>query len=129
MSSNPSSLRRRNMWRSLALVISILAAVSGTYAQTPTSSPSPQPSPARSLERQFFENILRGQRAIWTSPFHLHGDDAKWLAPLGLSTAELIATDKRTAGALHDNRLRLNISRDVSYLGSGLGAGTIAGSI
>jgi membrane-associated phospholipid phosphatase len=108
-------------------------------AQTPTANtlsdpqsqatPSPSPSPTPSLERQFLKNILRDQRAIWTSPFHLNGDDAEWLAPLGLGTAALIATDRRTAGALHDNRLRLNISRDISYLGSGFGAGTIAGSL
>lgn len=93
----------------------------------PQTSPSPSPTP--SLERQFFKNILRDQRAIWTSPLHLHGKDAKWLVPLGLSGAALIATDRGTAGALHDNRPRLNISRDVSYLGSGFGAGAIAASL
>ena len=89
---------------------------------TPPVSPSPTPS----LERQFLKNILRDQRAIWTSPFRLKEDDAKWLVPLGLSTAGLIAVDRRTAGALHDNRLRLNISRDVSYLGSGYGTSVVA---
>jgi len=117
------------MCRSIALFIAIFAGALGTNAQTPTSTPSPQPSPTPSLERQFFKNILEDQRAIWTSPLQLHGEDAKWLVPLGLSTAALIATDRRTAGALHDNRLRLNISRDIGYLGSGFGAGSIAGSI
>jgi membrane-associated phospholipid phosphatase len=50
------------------------------------------------------------------------------LAPLGLSAAALIATDRRTAGALHNDRLRLNISRDVAYLGSAGGASSIAGA-
>ena len=59
---------------------------------------------------------------------HLEGDDAKWLVPLGLSTAALITTDRRTAGALHNDRLRLNISRDVAYLGSAGGASSIAGA-
>ena len=68
------------------------------------------------------------QRAIWTSPLHLQGDDAKWLVPLGLSTAAPIASDRRTAGALHNDRLRLNISRDVAYLGSAGGASSIAGA-
>jgi len=72
------------------------------------------------------KNILRDQRAIWTSPFRLEEEDAKWLVPLGLSAAALIATDRRTAGALHDDRLRLNISRDVGYLGSAGGTGSIA---
>ncbi len=111
------------------LLVSILAGASSAYAQsTPTPTPTPQasPSPTPSLERQFLKNILRDQRAIWTSPFHLKQDDAKWLVPLGLSTAGLIATDRRTAGALHNDRLRLNISRDVSYLGSGYGTGAVA---
>src|SRR6267142_3732236 len=87
-------------------------------AQTSTK-PSPQPTP--SLEKKFFVNVLRDQRAIWTSPFHLHESDAKWLAPLGLSTVALIATDRRTAGGLidHGNNLnRLRVSRDISWFGS-----------
>ncbi|MEP6568639.1 MAG: phosphatase PAP2 family protein [Acidobacteriota bacterium] len=77
--------------------------------------------PAPSLEKKFFVNILRDQRAIWTSPFHLHNADAKWLAPLGLSTVSLIATDRRTSNALvehGDNLDRLKISRDISWFGS-----------
>jgi len=136
MNSIPASLHWDGMWRSIALFIGIFAGAVGAYPQTPTSTPSPQlsptstpipqASPTPSLERQFLKNILRDQRAIWTSPLHLHADDAKWLAPLGLSTAALIATDRRTAGALHNDRLRLNISRDVAYLGSGGGAPSIA---
>src|SRR5207245_3351895 len=100
--------------------------MSRASAQTPASTPKPSPTP--SLERRFFKNILQDQRAIWTSPLHLQSDDAKWLAPLGLSTAALIATDRRTAGALHNDRLRLNISRDVAYLGSAGGASSTAGA-
>src|SRR6266571_8155762 len=115
-------------WRCAALLAIIIAGMSSASGQTPTSTPTPQASPTPSLERKFFKNILRDQRAIWTSPLHLEGDDAKWLVPLGLSTAALIATDRRTAGALHNDRLRLNISRDVAYLGSAGGASSIAGA-
>jgi len=115
------------MWRSLVFVIFINAAVFSAHAQNPQSTaPTPTPSATPSLERKFLKNILRDQRAIWTSPLHLEKEDAKWFLPLGLSTAALIATDRRTAGALHDDRLRLNISRDVGYLGSGYSAGAIA---
>jgi membrane-associated phospholipid phosphatase len=72
------------------------------------------------------KNIVRDQCAIWTSPLQLQKDDAEWLAPLSLSAAALIATDRRTAGALHEDRLRLNISRDIGYLGSGYGTGAVA---
>lgn len=115
--------------------LSICAQTPPNALPTPQIAPTPQPtatplaSPTPSLERRFFKNILRDQRAIWTSPLHLQGEDAEWLVPLGLSTAGLIATDRRTAGALHDNRLRLNISRDVGYLGSGYSAGAIAAAL
>jgi len=116
----------RNVERGAVLLVIIIAGMSSASAQTPT--PIPEPSPSPSLERKFLKNILRDQRAIWTSPLHLEGDDAKLLVPLGLSTAALITTDRRTAGALHNDRLRLNISRDVAYLGSAGGASSIAGA-
>src|SRR5216683_1805842 len=106
----------RNVERGAVLLVIIIASMSSASAQTPTSTPKPSPTP--SLERRFFRNILQDQRAIWTSPLHLEREDAKWLAPLSLSTAALIATDRRTAGALHNDRLRLNISRDVAYIAS-----------
>lgn len=120
---------RSSVRRSAILLVVIAAGNWPTHAQTPASTPQPSPSPTPSLERRFFKNILRDQRAIWTSPQHLGGDDSKWLVPLGFSTAALIATDRRTAGALHDNRLRLNISRDVGYVGSGYSEGAIAAAL
>lgn len=106
----------------------IFPAAVSVRAQTPSASPSPTPQASASptLERQFVKNILRDQKAIWTSPFHLHGDDARWLAPLGLGTAALIATDRRTGDEIGESRKQLNISRIVSYAGSGYGAGSVA---
>lgn len=111
-----------------SLIVAALAAVS--YAQVPTKSeaPVPQASPSPAPGKNFFKNILRDQRAIWTSPLHLQREDAKWLLPLGIATAGFIATDRRSAGALHNDRLRLNISRDVSQLGSIYGTSAIAAS-
>ena len=92
------------------------AQTSGTKNQVKPKSPS-----RATLEKKFFVNILRDQRAIWTSPFHLHESDAKWLAPLGLTSVALITTDRRTSGELvehGDNLNRLRISNDISRLGS-----------
>jgi membrane-associated phospholipid phosphatase len=102
-------------------------------AQTATPTPSPQPSPAprtsssskTTNERRIFKNILGDQRAIWTAPFHAQREDAKWLLPLGLSTAALVATDRYTAGAI-DQDDHLNISRDVSRIGSIYGVSGVA---
>jgi membrane-associated phospholipid phosphatase len=112
---------------SICLFVLILSATLG-QAQTPTASPSstPQASATPTLEKQFFKNILRDQKDIWTAPFHLRGSDARWLAPLGLGTAALIATDRRTGDEIAESRRQLNASRIVSYAGSGYGVGGVA---
>jgi membrane-associated phospholipid phosphatase len=77
----------------------------------------------------FFRNILRDQRAIWTSPFNLKRENMRWLAPLGLSTAALMATDRRTSGDLvenGDNLTRLRVSKDISRFGSLYANGGVA---
>jgi membrane-associated phospholipid phosphatase len=98
------------------------------HAQMPLASPSPTPQAAQTptLESQFLKNVLRDQEAIWTSPFHLRGRDARWLAPLGLGTAALIATDRRTGDEIAESTGQLNASRIVSYAGSTYGVGGIA---
>ncbi|HKR02401.1 MAG TPA: phosphatase PAP2 family protein, partial [Pyrinomonadaceae bacterium] len=95
----------------------------------PQPSPTPQTKPTPSLESRFFRNMLRDQRAIWTSPFHVRRDDAKWIIPFGLSAAALVATDRKTAGALdddNDSQPRLRISRDISQGGALYTTGAVA---
>jgi len=106
----------------------IVSAGSSARAQTPSPTPTPTPQAAKAptLESQFVKNILRDQEAIWTSPFRLHGRDARWLAPLGLGTAALIATDRRTGDEIGESSGQLNASRIVSYAGSAYGVGGIA---
>ena len=126
MNTNYLLVRLRSL-RVVFLLAIILCFAAPGMAQTPTK-PNPQPTP--SLEKKFFVNILRDQRAIWTSPFHMHGADAKWLAPLGLSTIALITTDRHTSGALvthGDNLDRLRISKDISRMGSLYATGGLAG--
>jgi len=96
---------------------------STALAQTPV--PAPQPSPSPSLEKQFFKNILKDQHAIWTKPFHVQKGDASCLAPLGLTTAALYTTDRYTARALSDDRMRINVSHDICSPRLGYGSGAI----
>src|SRR6266849_420448 len=95
-------------------------------APSPTPSPTPQSSKTPTLESQFFKNVLRDQEAIWTSPFRLHGRDARWLAPLALGTAALIATDRRTGDEVGESTSQLHASRIVRYACSAYGVGAIA---
>jgi membrane-associated phospholipid phosphatase len=101
----------------------------GVQAQTPASAPSPIVPPATkkpSLESEFFKNILHDQKAIWTAPLHLRPRDARWLAPLGVGTAALIATDQQTGDAIAESDKPLKVSRAVSYPGSSYSVGAIA---
>src|SRR5260370_38532371 len=112
-----------------SMVIStvFLSAVVSAQGQAPSPTPSPTPQSSRTptLESQFFKTVLRDQEAIWTSPFRLHGRDARWLAPLGLGTAALIATDRRTGDEVAESTSQLNASRIVSYAGSTYGVAAI----
>jgi membrane-associated phospholipid phosphatase len=122
------SRRKTNYLVGVIFCLLILAPGSNAYAQIPLASPSPTPQAAQTptLESQFLKNVLRDQEAIWTSPFRLHGRDARWLAPLGLGTAALIATDRRTGDEMAESRGQLNASRIVSYAGSAYGVGGVA---
>jgi hypothetical protein len=128
---------KQKLWRTAILNALIIAAFVNASAQSPAGgaipvaqpTPTQQAKPSPSLERRFLTNILRDQRAIWTSPFHLGRGDAKWLAPFGLSTVALLATDHRSASELAengDNQNRLRISRDVSQGGSFYATGGVA---
>ena len=112
-------------------LVFIIVLFGQAFAQTTPAAPTarPQPTPRPTTEKNFFSNILRDQKGIWTAPFHFQQSDAKWLAPLLLSTGALIVTDRRTSGALvahGDNLSRLRISKDISYLGTAYATGGTA---
>lgn len=117
-----------------AFILLLTLNVSAQSSQGGTNSPvqpqpTPQVTPTPSLESSFVRNILRDQRAIWTAPFRAGRGDLRWIAPLGLSTAALIATDRHTAGELTEgggHSTRLRISKDISYGGSLYATGGIA---
>jgi membrane-associated phospholipid phosphatase len=127
-------LTSRAAWPGALLFVIVLIFSINARGQTPAAGDQAEPkaTPAPSLEKKFFANILDDQRAIWTSPFHLHRKDSKWLAPLGLSTLAVLATDRRTSGELvehGDNLNRLRISRHVSQLGSMYATAGLAGAL
>src|SRR6185369_8290809 len=105
------------------ILVLILFAGGSAPAQTPSPTPAPSPSPP--LEKDFFKNILRDQKAIWTSPAHVHADDAPWLITLGVAAGGFFATDRRTGDDMAKHTGQLDASRIVSYAGSiyGVSAG------
>jgi hypothetical protein len=84
------------------------------------------PSPTPTLEHEFFKNILRDQKAIWTAPFHLDRNDAKWAIPAGVGFMALITTDRITGDDIFNSNRQVRVSQDVSYLGSVYGLGAAA---
>ncbi|HXL81607.1 MAG TPA: phosphatase PAP2 family protein [Pyrinomonadaceae bacterium] len=129
MNFSHKAARTMVCWPFCLVFIIVLSAQA--FAQTTPVAPSaqPQPTPRPTTEKNFFSNILRDQKGIWTAPFHVHQSDAKWIAPLLLSTGALVVTDRHTSGTLvahGDNLNRLRISKDISYLGSAYATGGTA---
>ena len=67
----------------IGLATTSTVAAQPTSAPTPTASPSPTPQYSTG---NFFKDIARDQKAIWTSPFHAKKGDLKWVVPVGLVT-------------------------------------------
>jgi membrane-associated phospholipid phosphatase len=75
-------------------------------------------TPPRSLERDFFKNILNDQKAIWTAPLHLERSDAKWVIPSSIGFMALVTTDRITGDEMGEFDGQLKASRIVSQAGS-----------
>src|SRR5678809_481548 len=77
-------------------------AFSAHAQQLPQPTPTPSASPSPSLERDFFKNVLRDQKAIWTAPLHLERSDAKWMIPAGVGLLALFTTDRITGDEMNE---------------------------
>ncbi|HEY0547197.1 MAG TPA: phosphatase PAP2 family protein [Pyrinomonadaceae bacterium] len=122
MKSDRKILRGLLRFAILLLFLSFFAP--GIFAQTPASpdeSPEPQPSPTPTLEKQFFKNILRDQRAIWVSPFRMGGGEMRWVAPLSVASVGLIFTDRRTTRELREYHDQIPLSIYISKLATSTG--------
>jgi len=72
----------------------------------------------RDSAKQLAQNIVLDQKRIWTSPFRMTRQDAKWWLIFGAVTGALIATDHRTSQQLPNTRDQLAVGRGVSRLGA-----------
>jgi len=112
-------MRRNGRLRCLfGMIILTLAPAVVLRAQTPSPTPT--------LEHEFFKNILRDQKAIWTAPFHLERRDAKWAIPAGVGFMALVTTDRITGDEIFESHRQVRVSQDVSYAGSIYGLGAVA---
>jgi hypothetical protein len=110
----------------MVVFVILLAAASGARAQDSFPTPTPSPTPPRSLERDFFKNILSDQKAIWTAPLRLQRADSKWLVPAGIGAMALFTTDRITGDEIAESNSPVKASQILSYAGSVYGIGAVA---
>ncbi|MBV9240848.1 MAG: phosphatase PAP2 family protein [Acidobacteria bacterium] len=116
---------RYSIWlKGWCLALFIVAFAGINFGQSPT--PSPSPTPHRDLS--FAKRLIRDQKAIWTSPFHIDRDDLKVGVPIAIATGALIATDRHTTDAIDRFGTLPAASRDVSRFGTGYSTAGIAGA-
>jgi len=107
--------------------------------QKPAETP-PQQTPEQVLQptetkhlpsagRKFVANFVSDQKGIWTSPFHMNREEAKWWLLFGGGTAILIATDHRTSQSLPNTVRQVAFSRDVSQIGAVYTTLPVAGAL
>lgn len=113
------------MQRLFSTLVVFLIGASPAFAQT-TPPPPPTPAQTSTLEKQFFKNLLKDQKAIWTSPFKIQTGDLKWLVPFTAGTAAFIATDRDTGDWIAEHPELLPVSKGISYAGTGY---TTAGAV
>ena len=122
---------RRNVLRCclfsmVQLAVMFSAGLAVRAQTTPTPSPTPAVRKAPSLEREFFKNILRDQKAIWTAPLHVHRADAKWMVPSGIGLMALFTTDRITGDEISESDRLVKPSKLISYAGSTYSVGVVA---
>src|SRR5690349_20309697 len=110
--------RNRRLQCLFGMILLTLATTVALHAQTPAPTPT--------LEHEFFKNILRDQKAIWTAPFHLERSDMKWVVPSSVGFMELVTTDRITGDEIFAADRQVRASQWISNAGSVYGLGAAA---
>lgn len=113
-----------------------IAADVAPQPETPDADQGPQAQPATGLDnrdrifypgdterlkplgRKLVLNILLDQKDIFTSPFHINRQDAKWWLLSGVVTAGLIAADRPIANSFENSRGQVRWGGRISNIGA-----------
>ena len=91
---------------------------SGSTNESSASAPQPDPGDYdNTLGKHVFKDFAEDQKAIWTSPLHVHLVDAEWLVPLGGAAAAMFATDTEVSKHLSNSPSRISTSNNLSNYG------------
>jgi len=86
----------------------MLAQISPAFAQDATEFST----------KEVAKDIVFDQKQIWTSPFRMTRQNAKWWLIFGAATGALIATDRRSSQQLPNTRDQLAVGRHISQAGA-----------
>jgi membrane-associated phospholipid phosphatase len=109
-------------WIGRCLLLHLLAAAA-IFAQ----EPPPAPDVSWSAWKKMPSDILRDQKALWASPFHIKRKNVKWWIAMGAVTGALIATDRRASRELPNTPDQQRFSNNVSRIGASYTMAAVAG--
>lgn len=107
--------------RKLAGLVLLLAFPAATLAQVEARDKVYYPDDTENvvpLTKKLVGNVLLDQKAIWTSPFHVHKQNAKWWLIFGGATAALLATDTQSSQILSNSKSQVRWGNRLSDIGS-----------
>jgi membrane-associated phospholipid phosphatase len=84
----------------------------------PENPPEPEAHGTRLHWRDIPKNVLHDEKAIFTSPFHINRENAKWWIGFGAVTGALIANDQRISDTLPQKTVLTRSSTWASRLGA-----------
>lgn len=91
----------------------------GATQQNQDEEPAPvKPTCDISSITPCFHDFFHDQVGIWTSPFHIHAQDALWLLPLGAAVGVSLHYDPQTMTHVSTDPHRIRVSTHISNAGA-----------
>lgn len=96
--------------RGLSAFVLVLFVCVAANSQTPTPTPS--------LDSKFVKDVVKDEKKLLTNSFHPSRGELKWIIPLAVATAAVVATDRHTSAWVSRNGSLASVAHKVSWGGS-----------
>src|SRR5437870_8919104 len=101
MSDKPTPSRQVRWWLLACVLVAVPAAFAQDAHETVERTPyTDRAEPPMDSAKELAKSIVLDQKQIWTSPFRMTRQNAKWWLIFGSVTGALIATDRRSSQQL-----------------------------